>query len=65
MMMNAMRARVSTNLDKLVHRNDSLFTVEMTYFPLPTKFQMPQLETYDRSRDPFDHLKSFKTFMHL
>ena len=65
MMMNAMKARVSTNLDKLVHRNDSLFTAEMTYFPLPTKFQMPQLETYDKSRDPFDHLKSFKTFMHL
>ncbi|XP_075670286.1 uncharacterized protein LOC142640073 [Castanea sativa] len=26
---------------------------------------MPQVEAYDGSRDPFDHLESFKTLMHL
>ena len=26
---------------------------------------MPQLETYDRSKDPLDHLESFKTIIHL
>ena len=26
---------------------------------------MPQLETYGRSKDPLDHLESFKTIMHL
>ena len=26
---------------------------------------MPQVETYDESKDPLDHLKSFKTLMHL
>lgn len=26
---------------------------------------MPQIETYDRSKDPLDHLKSFKTLTHL
>ena len=26
---------------------------------------MPQVETYDRSKDPLDHLESFKTLMHL
>ena len=65
MMMNSMRARVSTNLDKLVHRADSLFTAKVTSFPLPTKFRMPQVETYDGSRNPFYHLESFKTLMHL
>ena len=65
MMMNSMRARVSTNLDKLVHRVDSLFTAKVTFFPLPTKFRMPQVETYDGSRNPFYHLESFKTLMHL
>ena len=26
---------------------------------------MPQGENYDRSKDPLDHLESFKTLMHL
>ncbi|XP_075675004.1 uncharacterized protein LOC142644235 [Castanea sativa] len=26
---------------------------------------MPQVESYDRSKDPLDHLESFKTMMHL
>ena len=26
---------------------------------------MPQVETYDGSKDPLDHLESFKTLMHL
>ena len=26
---------------------------------------MPLVETYDRSKDPLDHLESFKTLMHL
>ena len=37
----------------------------VTLFPLPPKFRMPQVETYDESKDPLDHLKSFKTLMHL
>ena len=34
MMMNAMRGRVSNNLDELVHRTDSPFTAQVTSFPL-------------------------------
>ena len=26
---------------------------------------MPQVEAYDRSKDPLDHMESFKTLMHL
>lgn len=65
MMINAMRGRVSTNLDELVHQIDSPFTTQVTSCPLPTKFQVPQVETYNKSRDPLDHLESFKTLMHL
>ncbi|XP_075634005.1 uncharacterized protein LOC142606575 [Castanea sativa] len=32
---------------------------------LEAKFRMPQVEAYDGSRDPIDHLESFKTLMHL
>ena len=41
MMISAMRGQVSTSLDELVHRTDSLFTVLVTSFPLLAKFTMP------------------------
>ena len=64
-MMNALREQVSSDLNDLVHRTDSLFTAFVTTFSLPPKFCMPQVEIYDRSKDPLDHLESFKTLMHL
>ena len=64
-MMNAFRGRVSSDLDDLVHRTDLTFTTFVTLFPLPPKFCMPQVESYDRSKDPLDHLESFKALMHL
>ena len=44
---------------------NSPFTAPVTSFPLPPKFRMTYVEAYDRSKDPLDHLKSFKTLMHL
>ena len=64
-MMNALRGRVSSDLDDLVHRTDSPFTAFVNSFPLPPKFRMPQIESYDGAKDPLDHLESFKTLMHL
>ena len=64
-MMNALRVRVLTDLDDLVHRTDSPFTASVTSFPLPPKFRMSKVENYNGSKDPLDHLESFKTLMHL
>ena len=64
-MMNALKGRVSSDLDDLVHRIDSPFTMSVNSFPLPPKFCMPQVENYDENKDLLDHLKSFKTLMHL
>ena len=64
-MMNALRGRVSSDLDDLVHRTDSPFMVSVTSFPIPSKFRMPQVESYYGSKDPLGHLESFKTLMHL
>ena len=64
-MMNALKGRVSSDLDDLVHRIDLLFTAFVNSFPFPPKFHMPQVENYDRNKDLLDHLKSFKTLMHL
>ena len=49
-------------VEDLVHRTDSLFTA---LIPLPPKFKMPSLDSYDGTRDPFDHIATFKTTMHL
>ena len=40
-MMNALRGRVSSDLDELVHRMNSPFTAPVTSFPFPPKFNMP------------------------
>ena len=64
-MMNALRGWVSNDLNELVHQIDSPFIAPVTLFPLPPKFHMPQIETYDGSKDPLDHLESFKTLIHL
>ena len=63
--MNALKGRVSSDLDDLVHRMDSPFIVSVTSFPLPPKFRMLQVENYNGNKDPLDHLETFKTPMHL
>ena len=64
-MMNALRGRVFSDHDDLVHRIDSPFIAFVMLFPLPPKFCMPQVESYNGFKDPPDHLESFKTLMHL
>ncbi|XP_075665792.1 uncharacterized protein LOC142635538 [Castanea sativa] len=44
---------------------DSPFTTSVTSFPFSQKFCMPQVEAYNGSKDPLDHLESFKILMHL
>ena len=64
-MMNTFRGRGSNDLDKLVHWIDSTFTTLVTSFLLLPKFCMPQIKAYNGSKDPLDHLESFKILMHL
>ena len=49
----------------LVHRTDSPFTTSINGHPLPPKFKMSSLDLYDGTHDPFDHIATFKTTMHL
>ena len=63
--MNALKGRVSSDLDDLVNRTDSPFTAPVNSFPLLSKFRMPQIDSYDRVRDPLNHLETFKTLMYL
>ena len=63
--MNALKGRVSSDLDDLVNKTDSMFTIPVNSYPVPQKFQMPQIESYDGVNDPLDHLETFKTLIHL
>ena len=60
-MMNALKGCISSDLDDLVNRTDSPFTILVNSCPLPQKFWMPQIESYDGAKDPLDHLETFKT----
>ena len=46
-------------------RTDSPFTASINGHPLPPKFKMPFLDSYDGTRDLFNHITTFKTTMHL
>ena len=64
-MMNALKGCVSNDLDDLVNITDLPFTIPVNSCPLPQKFQMPQIESYNGVKDPLDHLETFKTLTHL
>ena len=49
----------------MIRRMDSPFTTEVLNCSLPLKFCLPQLESYDSSKDPLDHIESFKILMLL
>ncbi|XP_075650026.1 uncharacterized protein LOC142620552 [Castanea sativa] len=61
----AMKDKGRENLDGMIRRTDSPFTTEVLNRPLPLKFRLPQLESYDSSKDPLDLIESFKTLMLL
>ena len=52
-------------VEDLVHRTNSPFTASINSHPLPPKFKMPSLDSYDGTCDLFDHIATFKTTMHL
>ena len=52
-------------IEDLVHKTNSPFTASINGYPLSSKFKLPFLDSYDGTRDPFDHIATFKTTMHL
>ena len=63
--MNSFKGRVSSDLDDLINRTDSSFTAAVNSFPLPHKFRMSHIDSYNGVKDPLDHLETFKKLMHL
>ena len=59
------KGRTPDTMDTLVQQTESPFTAEVLHFPLPAKFRMPQVETFDGVKDPVDHLNTYKNQMEL
>ena len=57
--------RRANPIEDLVYRTNSPFTALINGHPLPPKFKMPSLDSYDGTHDPFDHIATFKTTMYL
>ena len=57
--------RRANHVDDLVHRTNSPFTTSITSHPLSSKFKIPTLDSYDGTKDPCDHIATFKITMHL
>ena len=64
-MKKVVKGRAPDSMDVLVHQPESPFTVEVLYFPLPAKFRIPQIEMFDGTKDPVDHLNTYKNQMEL
>ena len=64
-MKEAVKGRAPISMDALVQQTESSFTAGVLHFPLPAKFRMPQIETFDGTRDPVDHLNTYKNRMEL
>ena len=62
---NAMKRKTTINLDDMIKRTDSPFIASVLECPLPPKFCLPQLEVYDGTKDPLDHIGAFKTILSL
>ena len=59
-MKEVVKGRAPDSMDTLVQQTESLFTPEVLHSPLPTKFRMPQIEAFDGTKNPIDHLNIYK-----
>ena len=64
-MKEAVKGRAPVSMDALVQQTESSFMAGVLHFPLPTKFRMPQIEAFDGTKDPVDHLNTYKNQMEL
>ena len=57
-MKEAVKGRAPISMDALVQQTESPFTAGVLHFPLPAKFKMSQIETFDGTKDPINHLNT-------
>ena len=58
--MEVVKGWAPISMDVMVQQTESPFTAGVLHFPLSTKFRMPQIEAFDITKDPVDHLNTYK-----
>ena len=64
-MKEVVKGRAPFSMDALVQQTESPFTARVLHFPLPAKFKMPHIETFDGTKDHVDHLNTYKNQIEL
>ena len=59
------KGRAPDSMDTLVQQTESPFKAEVLHIPLPAKFRMLQIEPFDGTKDPVEHLNTYKNQMEL
>ena len=64
-MKEVVKSQAPVSMDALVQQTESLFIAGVLHFPLPVRFRMPQIETFNGTKDPINHLNTYKNQMEL
>ena len=64
-MKEVIKGQAPVSMDALVQQIESPFTAEVLHFPFSAKFRMSQIETFDKTKDPIDHLNTYTNQMEL
>ena len=62
---NAVKGKGQRNLDRMVKQTESPFIAAVLDLPLPQKFRLPQLYSFDSLKDLLENIESFKSLMNL
>ena len=62
---SAIREKIDWGLDRMVRRTNLPFTTAVLECLVPSKFCLPQLESFDGLKDLLDHLNTFKKTLGL
>ena len=62
---SAIKEKTKRSVDRLVEATNSPFTTAVLECPVPSKFRLPQLESFDVLKDPQDHLNTFNMTLGL
>ena len=62
---SVIKEKTERSVDRLIKATDSPFTTAVLECPVPSKFRLPQLESFDGLKDPQNHLNTFKMTLGL
>ena len=62
---SVIKEKTYRNLDGMVRRTDLPFTMRVLECPMPSKFHLPQLKSFNDLKDLLDHITTLKTTLGL